>query len=62
METLRVRAKSCRRPALLDHLVGAAEQRRRNFQAEHLGSGQVDDEVELGRLLNRDVGWLRPAQ
>ena len=25
----------------------AREQRRRNFQAEHLGSGQVDDEVEL---------------
>src|SRR5438876_10247555 len=46
----------------LDHLVAASEQGRRNFQAEHLGSGQVDDEVELGRLLNRDVGWLRPAQ
>jgi hypothetical protein len=27
-----------------------------------LGGGEVDDEIELGRLLDRDVAWLRPAQ
>src|SRR5262245_38424018 len=48
--------------SLFDNLVGAGEQRRRNFQAEHLGSGQVDDEVELGLLLNRDVSWFRPTK
>src|SRR6516165_11228230 len=46
----------------LDHLVGAREQRRRNFKAERLRSGQVNDEIELGRLLNRDVVRLRSAQ
>src|SRR5262245_11260374 len=46
----------------LDHLVGASEQGRGNFEAERLGSRQIDDEVELGRLLDRDVAGLRPAQ
>ena len=31
-------------------------------EAERLGGVQVDDEIELGRLLDRDVGRLRPAQ
>src|SRR4029453_12363282 len=42
----------------LDYLVGAGEQRRRNFDAERPGRGQVDDEIEFGRLLDRDVGGL----
>src|SRR5262249_46817996 len=29
---------------------------------EHLGGGEVDDEIELGRLLDRDVGRLRSSQ
>jgi hypothetical protein len=35
---------------LLDHLVGAGEQRRRHLNAERLSRLQVDDEFELARL------------
>jgi hypothetical protein len=37
---------------LFDHLVGAGEQRRWHFDAERLGSDQVDHQIELGRLLD----------
>ena len=30
--------------------------------AFRFGSGQVDDEIELGRLLDRKIGGLRPAE
>ena len=44
--------------ALLDHLVGAGEQRRWNLKADRLGRLQVDDELEFGRQLDRHFGWL----
>jgi hypothetical protein len=36
-----------------DHLVGNGEQRRRHSEAEHLGCRQINDEIKLGRLLDR---------
>ena len=42
----------------LDHLVGAADQRQRNGKAEGLGSLQVDDQLDFGGLLDRQIGLL----
>ena len=47
--------------SLFDHLVGAGEQHGRHLDAERLRGRQVDDEIELGRLLDRDVAWLCSA-
>src|SRR3954447_19824874 len=41
-----------------DHLVGAAEQGRRNVDAEHPRGLRVDDELELGGLHDGQVGGL----
>ena len=43
---------------LFDHLVGAADQRQRNGKAEGLGSLQVDDQLDFGSLLDRQIGRL----
>src|SRR5262249_7116452 len=48
--------------ALFDHLVGSRKYRRRHIEAERLGSPEIDNELELGRLLDRDAACLRPAQ
>lgn len=47
---------------LFNDLVGAGQQRRRDGQAQRLRRLQIDDQLELGRLLDRQVGGLRPLQ
>jgi hypothetical protein len=46
------------RVASFDHLVGASEQRKRHSKAEALGGFQIDDQLDLGGLLNWKIGWL----
>jgi hypothetical protein len=47
---------------LLDHLLGVQQERLRDREAESLGGGRIDHEIEPGSLLDRDIGRLRPAQ
>jgi hypothetical protein len=46
------------RKGLFNHLVGAAEQRQRDGQAEHLGGLEVDHELEFGGLTRLVPGRL----
>src|ERR1700682_3087831 len=55
----RVRAQSLlRQTKLFDHFVGGSEKRCRNPQPERSGRLEIDDELELGRLLDRQVCGL----
>src|SRR5262245_35770281 len=44
-----------------DHLVGEREQLFWNSDAERSRYRQVDDQIEFGWLLDREIGRLRPA-
>jgi hypothetical protein len=45
---------------LLDHLIRAPQERRRDRQAERLGRLEVDHQLELRRLLDGQIGWRWP--
>src|SRR3954451_4672187 len=45
-------------PALFDHLVGAHQHRLRHGEAERRGGLEIDHQIELGRLLDRQVSRL----
>jgi hypothetical protein len=47
---------------LFDHLIGAQQEGLGHLEAEHLGGGEIEDQVELGRLLDRQVAGLCAAQ
>jgi hypothetical protein len=53
MNALRSLAMNSRAPHSFDHLVGAAEQRQREGEAERLGGLDVDDQLDFGGLLDR---------
>jgi hypothetical protein len=44
---------------LFDHLVGPNEQRRWHSEAKSLRRSEVDDQFNVGRKLDRQVGGLR---
>jgi hypothetical protein len=48
--------------ALLDHFVGAGEERGRDYKAERLRRLEIDDQLERGRLLDRNIGGLGSFQ
>ena len=47
---------------LFDHLVGDGLYRERYRKAERLGGLEVDDHLELGRKLHREIAWFLAAQ
>jgi hypothetical protein len=48
--------------ASIDHLIGASNQRRWYFEAERPGGLQINDQLEFGGLIERDVARFGPAQ
>src|SRR5690242_16217722 len=58
----RHRAPRQRRACSFDDLVGEGEKRLRDSETECLSRRQIYDEIEFGRLLDRDVARLRAVQ
>src|SRR5262245_14534467 len=55
---LRRRARRRIRAASFDHPIGNREQAGREPEIKRLGGREVDNELEFGRLQNRQVRWL----
>jgi hypothetical protein len=49
-------------PASLDHLVGAQYEPRRNVMANGLCGLEIDDELDVARLLDRQIGRFCAAK
>ena len=49
-------------PRLFDHLVGAQKKRLGYLETKSLCGGDIDAQIEFGRLLDRQVGWLCAPQ
>src|SRR5215475_5506913 len=47
---------------LFDHLVGACEHGRGNFEAERPGGRQIDEELERDRAHNRQIDGFGPLE
>ena len=45
-----------------DHLVGAAEQHWRHGEAQRFGGFEIDGQLELDRLLNREISRFRASK
>src|SRR5262249_1384162 len=48
--------------SLINHLVGTSEYGRWNCEAQCLGGRKIDDKIEFGRLLGREIVRFRSAQ
>ena len=48
--------------ASFDHFVGAAQQRRREGDAKHFGGLEVEDQLELRRLLDGKSAGFAPLR
>src|SRR5262249_33659311 len=57
----RISTRGSRQPSL-DHLVGAGQQRRRNFEAERLRGLEIDYQLVPSRCLHRQVARLLALQ
>jgi hypothetical protein len=55
-------AASSQRVGSLDHLIRSREHRRRDRETQRLGGLRVDDQFELGGLLDGEVGGLGPLE
>src|SRR5262245_30843264 len=51
-----------RKAELFDYLIGGSDQGRRNGEAEHPRGPGVDDQLELGRLHDRQIRRLRALE
>jgi hypothetical protein len=58
----RFRARSRHWPNLFDHLICTQQKRFRDRQTQRFGGGQIDHEIKLGWLLERQVGRLSTTQ